>query len=99
MEEALQLVGSKYDGLFDASDDDYYCSELLYEVFKRSNKDMPLFKLAPMTFIDPATGAVFPIWQQYFDRLGVPVPEGQLGINPGAMSRSGLISIVHDYSH
>jgi len=50
-----------------------------------------------MTFKSPGTGNTFPEWQEYFSGLGVPVPEGQPGINPGGISRSYAIDIVHEY--
>jgi hypothetical protein len=50
-----------------------------------------------MTFIDPDTHQTFPVWETYFADLGVPIPEGKPGINPGLMSRSNKLDIVHVY--
>jgi hypothetical protein len=50
-----------------------------------------------MTFVDPRTGGTFPIWQEYFAKLGVAIPEGKLGINPGEISRSKVIDIIYNY--
>lgn len=33
-------------------------------------------------------------WVEYFKKYDLPIPEGELGINPGAMSRSGVVDIV-----
>ena len=49
------LIGRPYDGVFAVGNDTYYCSELVYEVFRRSNSGRPVFYLAPMTFRDPET--------------------------------------------
>lgn len=98
LKEALALVGQPYDRAFDIENDKYYCSELIYEVFLRANHNAPIFSLQPMTFKDPATGNTFPIWEDYFMELGVAIPEGELGINPGSISRSPIVKIVYEYS-
>lgn len=97
IEQANQLLGSAYDDTYVDGDDRYYCSELVYEVFKRANNEAPFFPLAPMTYIDPDTGQTFPIWKDYFTRRNTTVPEGVPGINPGAISRSPYIKIVYKY--
>ncbi len=94
---ARALKGKPYDDVFDIQNDTYYCSELVYVCFKEANAGRPLFELQPMTFIDPDTKTTFPIWQDYFRELGVAVPEGQPGLNPGSVSRSPVLRIVHIY--
>lgn len=92
----LALLGKPYDFAFDINNDCYYCSELLYKGFlDKSGK--PIFKLEPMTFNDPATRSIFPIWEDYFRKLKIPVPEGKPGLNPGSISRSDKIEIVYRY--
>jgi len=95
--EAQKLIGKPYDNFFDIENDAYYCSEVIYYAFLESTDSQPLFKLQPMTFVDPRTGGTFPIWQEYFAELGVAIPEGKLGINPGEISRSKAIDIIHNY--
>ena len=50
-----------------------------------------------MTFKDPETKKIMPIWKEYYKNLNTEVPEGEIGINPGIMSISKKIDIVHHY--
>lgn len=97
VQHAQSLLGKKYDHVFDVNNDTYYCSELVYEAFKHANGGEALFRLSPMTFIDPDTKETFGIWSNYYLELGVSIPEGQLGLNPGGISKSTEIKIVHMY--
>jgi len=99
LKEAETLIGNPYDDIYRIGDDRYYCSELIYEIFKKANSEKPVFKLYPMTFIDPDTGETFPAWVDYFEELNKPIPEGEPGLNPGSISRSPVIRIVHHYGH
>jgi len=94
---AKSKLGSEYDDVFDILNDKYYCSELLYESFKYSNNNQPIFELQKMTYKDPDTKSTFPIWEKYFQNLNIPIPEDQPGLNPGGMSKSNFIDIVHFY--
>lgn len=93
---ALSLVGKPYDDIFNISNDMYYCSELIYESF-RDAKGRPIFELQPMTFKDPETNEFAEIWQTYFDEIGHAIPEGEPGLNPGAMSTAANVSIVYKF--
>ena len=81
----------------DISNNKYYCSELIYDSFKYANYNKPIFELQKMTYKDPETNKIFPIWEDYFKKLNIPVPEGKLGLNPGGMSMSSYIDVVYFY--
>jgi len=99
LDKAFELKGQPYDDIYQMGDDRYYCSELIYEIFKSANEGNPLFKVFPMTFKDPDTGETFPVWETYFRKLDHPIPEGEPGLNPGGLSRSDAIRIVHIYGY
>jgi uncharacterized protein YycO len=99
IEFSKTLLGKPYDKVFDINNDAYYCSELVYEAFKYANNGEPIFQLQKMTYLDPDTGGIFPIWDSYFQELGVSVPEGEPGLNPGGMSLSDHLTIVHFYGN
>lgn len=87
-------LGKGYDKAFTMGDDTYYCSELVYECFKTANNNQTFFPLNTMTFKDPETGNYMPFWVEYYKELGVPIPEGEKGINPGAISRNSALEII-----
>lgn len=88
-----QKINIEYDEFFILDNERYYCSELIYEAFKKHQ----IFTLQPMTFMNPSTGDTLQAWKDYYDNVEMEIPEGQLGINPGIMSLSNKIDIVHVY--
>lgn len=86
-------LGKPYDHYFDFENDAFYCSELIYFAFKEANEGSDLFLPKPMTYKDPDTGELFGIWDQYFKELGVEVPEGKPGLNPGGMSLEPVLQM------
>ncbi len=94
IEEAKKQLGKPYDGVFDFENDAYYCSELIHFAFKKANKGKNLFTPQPMTYNDPDTGELFPVWDAYFKNLQVAIPEGKPGLNPGGMSLEEVL-VMH----
>ena len=91
---ALARLGQPYDAAFAIGNEQWYCSELLDAALAHGvGEGTSYFGLEPMTFRGLRGSQVAPYWQHYFDSLGISVPEGQPGINPGAMSRSSRIRL------
>ena len=86
-------IGVDYDEVFILDNDKYYCSELIYEAFSKDS----IFQLQPMTFLHPETKDTLVTWKEYYSEIGVEIPQNKLGINPGIMSLSNKIEIVHKY--
>ena len=93
IEFANKQIGIDYDDVFILDNNKYYCSELIYEAFLKDS----IFRLNPMTFLDPKSGDTLQTWIDYYLDLGVEIPENKLGINPGIMSLSDKIEIIHFY--
>lgn len=99
--KAIDFIHSKMDAPYDfefvIDNDSYYCSELIHLAFQYANNNEPIFETPPMTFKEPDTDVTFPIWVTYYQQLGKPIPEGKIGLNPGSMSKSPFIEIVHHF--
>ena len=78
------------------SDPGFYCSEYIYLIFSGDS----IFKLNPMTFKDPQSGQLLPGWKEHYNKLGIPVPEGEPGCNPNGLAASeklenlGMLTIM-----
>lgn len=97
IEYGKTLIGLPYDSEYIIGDKNYYCSELLYEMFHHTNPKTTIFELSPMTFKDPKTDKTLPFWVNYYKDLNKNIPEGELGLNPNGMSTSPNITLVYDY--
>ena len=86
-------IGVEYDHYFIEKNNQYYCSELIHEAFSKDS----IFFQKPMTFIEPETEKIMDIWHEYYKNLNFEVPQGKIGINPGIMSISQNIEIIHHY--
>lgn len=82
---ADSLLGRPYDFAFLPGTEAVYCSELVYECFRRED-GAPLFEARPMTFKD-TRGETVPYWIDYYGKLGCDIPEGVPGTNPNDLSR------------
>jgi hypothetical protein len=92
-----QFYGKAYDDIFDINNDRYYCSELIYYSYMDGND--PIFNLLPMTFKAPGTDEFDPAWIEYYRELGVSIPEGEPGLNPGGISRSHYVNMIYRFGN
>lgn len=90
---ARRLIGREYDYGFVLNNGKYYCSELIYEVLRKA-RGKEVFPLNVMTFKAEGQTHFLPEWERYFSDKKLPIPEGEMGINPGAMSRSSVIDLL-----
>lgn len=97
IEKAISLRGLPYDRVYLTGEDAYYCSELVVDSFKHANGGVEFFAEHPMSFRDAATGAVLEYWIAYYRYFGLTVPDGEPGSNPGNLSLSDKIVVVHRY--
>jgi len=97
IQEGFIHIGKEYDDGFVLGNDKYYCSEYIYEILLKANNGIPVFPLNVMTFKSPDSDEITEGWKEYFEKHNLPVLEGELGINPGAMSKSDVIDIVYYY--
>lgn len=97
LESGLALTGKAYDYGFVLNNDKYYCSELVYEILRQANGGEEVFPLNVMTFKSQDTNETAKGWIEHFNKHGLPIPEGEVGINPGAMSRCDVLEIVYCY--
>ncbi len=86
---AHNFLGQPYDEAFMHNNGALYCSELIYECFLDS-ASRHLFDAEPMNW-RAADGSIPNYWVEHFQRLDIPIPEGQPGTNPTGISRSPLL--------
>jgi len=87
---AKSLVGNPYNTTYILEDEGYYCSEYIYEIFKKDS----VFRLEPMTFKHTETNTFHKGWIDHYKDLGIPIPEGKLGCNPNGMASSDALEFI-----
>lgn len=88
-------LGTPYDFSFLPANGRMYCSELIFESYRRED-GTPLFCARPMNFRS-SDGTLPRFWVELFDRLGEPVPEGIPGTNPNDMAKEKILKEVYRY--
>lgn len=82
--KAKTMLGKPYNISYVLNDEAYYCSDYVERAFRTDS----IFKLEPMSFIDPSTGKNDTYWEGFYAELGMEVPTGELGCNPNGMAKS-----------
>lgn len=88
--KAKQMLGKPYNFSYILSDTALYCSEFVYLAFAADS----VFTLEPMTFKDPETGNFPPAWMEYYQKMGLEIPEGLPGCNPNGLAASGKLERI-----
>ena len=94
VEHGLAMRDVSYDELYLTDPNALYCSELVVDMFRSANGGEEFFAERPMSFRDPNSGQILPIWIEYYEKFGMQVPDGQPGSNPGDISCDTRLQIV-----
>lgn len=95
IENALQYIGQPYDWWYLPGNGKMYCSELIYESYL-SDEGEHIFQAAPMNFKAP-DGTYPSFWVKLYEELNQPIPQGEPGTNPNALSRDPRLMEIHRY--
>ncbi len=87
IKKAKQMLGKPYNFSYIMTDTSHYCSEFVYLAFAADS----VFEMNPMTFKDPKTGDSFPTWVEYYQKMGLEIPEGLPGCNPNGLAASNKL--------
>ncbi|WP_347216745.1 YiiX/YebB-like N1pC/P60 family cysteine hydrolase [Chryseobacterium sp.] len=90
VEKAQSMLGKPYNFNYILDEGSYYCSDFVERAFS----DNHIFKLEPMTFIDPKTGKINAFWQEFYTKKNLKVPEGEPGCNPNGLAGSEKLERV-----
>ncbi|ANF51408.1 hypothetical protein A0O34_13195 [Chryseobacterium glaciei] len=92
IQKAESMLGKPYNFNYILDENSYYCSDFIERAFRKDN----IFKLEPMTFIDPKTGKTNEFWEQFYQKKNLKVPEGELGCNPNGLAASDKLERIKE---
>jgi hypothetical protein len=95
LRNAKAYLGRQYDAVYSPTDDEIYCSELVQKSYV-DHKGNLIFSPEPMSF-HGADGHILPYWTAFYQSRGLPVPEGEPGSNPTALSQHPAVSLIGRY--
>lgn len=90
--KANSMLGKPYNFNYILDENSYYCSDFIERSFRKDQ----IFKLEPMTFIDPKTGKTNSFWEDFYDKKNLKVPEGEPGCNPNGLAASEKIERIKE---
>ena len=94
VEQAKVFLGEDYDHYFMTFNGRHYCTELIADAYVDTDGHA-WFEPVPMNFKN-AEGEFPSYWVRLFDRLGEPIPQGELGTNPQEMHASpALVHVLY----
>mgnify|MGYP003574987763 CR=1 FL=1 len=92
IEKANSMLGKTYNFNYTLDENSYYCSDYIERAFRKDQ----IFKLEPMTFIDPKTGKTNEFWEEFYQQKNLKVPEGELGCNPNGLAASEKLERIKE---
>ncbi|MEY8759923.1 YiiX/YebB-like N1pC/P60 family cysteine hydrolase [Chryseobacterium tongliaoense] len=92
IEKAHSMLGKPYNFNYILDENSYYCSDFIERAFREDH----IFKLEPMTFIDPKTGKTNAFWEEFYQKKNVKVPEGEPGCNPNGLAGSEKLERIKE---
>lgn len=92
IEKAHSMLGKPYNFNYILDEGSYYCSDFVERAFRKDH----IFKLEPMTFMDPKTGKINTFWEEFYTKKNLKVPEGEPGCNPNGLAGSEKLERVGD---
>lgn len=92
IEKANSMLGKLYNFNYILDENSYYCSDYIERAFRKDH----IFKLEPMTFIDPKTGKTNAFWEEFYAKKNLKVPEGEPGCNPNGLAASDKIERIKE---
>jgi len=92
IQKAESMLGKPYNFNYILDENSYYCSDYIERAFR----DDHIFKLEPMTFIDPKTGKINEFWQEFYRKKNLRVPEGEPGCNPNGLAASEKLNRIKE---
>lgn len=91
VKKANSMLGKPYNFNYILDENSYYCSDFVERAFRAKN----IFKLEPMTFIDPKTGKTNTFWEEFYTKKNLKVPEGAPGCNPNGLAGSEKLDRIN----
>ena len=92
LEKANTMLGKPYNFNYILDENSYYCSDFIERAFREDH----IFKLEPMTFIDPKTGKTNIFWEEFYKKKNIKVPEGEPGCNPNGLAGSDKLERIKE---
>ncbi|KAA2224513.1 YiiX/YebB-like N1pC/P60 family cysteine hydrolase [Chryseobacterium sediminis] len=93
VKKANSMLGKPYNFNYILDENSYYCSDFVERAFRAEK----IFKLEPMTFIDPKTGKTNAFWEEFYTKKNLKVPEGEPGCNPNGLAGSDKLERLGNY--
>ncbi|MCJ7933156.1 MAG: hypothetical protein MUW56_05845 [Chryseobacterium sp.] len=90
IQKANQMLGKPYNFNYILDENSYYCSDFIERAFRPDH----IFRLEPMTFMDPKTGKTNVFWEEFYKKKNLKVPEGEPGCNPNGLAGSDKLEKI-----